>query len=106
MLECVGVARDGAARQAKVGALLALLGLSLLGACSAIVDSDASKLGALPIACETGRSVSCPCPDGTTSTQTCNKYARYDVCACKGQAGRAGAAGSAASGPGAGAVGH
>lgn len=83
-------------------ACAALALLTSLGACSAIVDSDAAKLGALPIACETGRSVNCPCPDGSTSTQTCNKLARYDVCACKGQgqAGRSGASGGAVAGRG------
>ncbi|HEX4351978.1 MAG TPA: hypothetical protein VHZ95_03670 [Polyangiales bacterium] len=73
-----------------------------LGGCSAIVDADKSKLGALPVPCNVGKTASCPCPDGTKSTQLCNNLARYDACACQGhsQAGRAaaGAAGTAIAG--------
>jgi hypothetical protein len=101
------------ARRAGQGMVCA--GLALLiatSACSVIVDPDAAKLGGLPVPCETGRTVICPCPDGTTSTQTCNTLARYDVCVCKGQAGRAGEVGMSTAGRGtagrsaAGAAGH
>jgi hypothetical protein len=100
------------AQRRPFGPLAAIAVLSLASACSAIVDSDAAKLGAPPTTCMVGRSVSCPCPDGTTSTQVCNKLQRYDVCACKGQAGRAGqvsappAGRSGAGGAGSGAAGR
>jgi hypothetical protein len=63
--------------------------------CSAIVDADKSKLGELPVPCVVGKTVSCPCPDGTTSTQVCNSFARYDPCMCQGHGGRAGQGGAA-----------
>jgi hypothetical protein len=69
--------------------------MSLAG-CSALLDTDKTQLGALPIPCETGQTASCPCPDGTTSAQTCNKLARYDHCACQNHGGGGGPAGGAA----------
>jgi hypothetical protein len=62
--------------------LLALTSLSWV-ACSAVIDTDKRKLGALPIACEPGQSAPCPCRDGTMSSQRCNELARYDRCACE-----------------------
>ena len=56
--------------------------LWLLVGCSAVVDSDKSKLGALPIPCEPGATASCPCRDGSMSVQACNQLARYDACRC------------------------
>ncbi|HEY2732783.1 MAG TPA: hypothetical protein VGI70_02310 [Polyangiales bacterium] len=73
--------------------------------CSAIVDSDKSKLGALPVPCVVGKTASCPCPDGTKSKQLCNGYARYDACACQGH-GQAGGTAGAAGKAGGGAAGH
>jgi hypothetical protein len=74
--------------------------IGLFAGCSVVVDSDASKLGAQPIACEVGRVVPCPCADGSNSTQVCNKLARYDACACNGQAGQLGAGQSGHAGQG------
>jgi len=77
--------------------LLVLVGALSCVACSAVIDSDKRKLGALPIACEPGQSVPCPCRDGSMSTQRCNALARYDRCACAapdtGDAPSSGAAG-------------
>jgi hypothetical protein len=74
----------------------ALAGVSiaagLIVSCSAVVDPDKSKLGAVPIPCEPGATAACPCRDGSTSTQLCNDHARYDRCACGAAAGRAGGA--------------
>lgn len=76
--------RQGLARLPALGAwcACAVFGLALCTACSAVIDSDKRKLGALPVACEPGQSAPCPCRDGTMSTQVCNGYARYDRCAC------------------------
>jgi hypothetical protein len=65
-----------------------------IASCSAIVDSDKTKLGALPVPCDVGQSLSCPCPDGTKSTQLCNSLARFDACSCLGHGGKAGQSGT------------
>jgi hypothetical protein len=70
-----------------------------IAACTAIIDNDKAKLGAMPIPCEMGQSAICPCPDGTPSTQICNNSARYDPCMCRGTtANRAGQSGAATAG--------
>ena len=66
-----------------------LIAFAFIAGCSAIVDADKSKLGAVPIPCEPGTTAACPCRDGTMSTQVCNDLARYDRCACGGAAGAA-----------------
>lgn len=71
--------------------VLIAFAFAFIAACSAIVDADKSKLGAVPIPCEPGTTAACPCRDGTMSTQVCNDLARYDRCACGGAAGHAGA---------------
>lgn len=60
-----------------------------LASCSAVVDADKAKLGPLPVPCEPGQMATCPCKDGSTSTQKCNAMARFDPCACGGATGRA-----------------
>lgn len=57
-----------------------VLGILLLQACT--VDTDKGKLKARPVGCLKGTTLVCPCPDGSTSAQTCNELGRYDPCQC------------------------
>jgi hypothetical protein len=67
---------------------MCLLSALAISACSAVVDTDKAKLGPVPVPCEPGQSVTCPCRDGSTSMQRCNAMARFDRCACGGVAGQ------------------
>jgi hypothetical protein len=72
----------------RIGWLLTLVGAV---GCSAIVDANPRKLGPSPVPCDAkAKPAECLCPDGSTSTQSCNALGRYDPCKCAGAAGRGG----------------
>ena len=62
----------------------------VLAGCTATVDVNKNKLGPRPVSCTQGSTIPCPCPDGSTATQTCNAFLRYDQCACPNPFGAAG----------------
>ena len=89
-----GCMKQGDTRRA-LWCAMALVACS--AACSAVVDGDKTKLGPMPIPCNEGEQVSCPCRDGTMSVQRCNALLKFDRCMCAGVAGTGGQGGHAGS---------